>query len=126
MVERLNQIAAFAGRNRCNVAFPVIRKEGARAGLIKPLQLELREKKNAAQDELAHARRVSLGIGERQRRAPRASKDQPSIDVQVFAQFFDISDEMPSGVVFEAGVRSAATATALIKKDDAIGCGIEE
>ena len=60
------------------------------------------------------------GVGQRQRRAPRAAEQLPALDPQVRAQPLHVGDQVPGGVVLEAGVRQRAAAAALVEQDDAI------
>src|SRR5882672_1248583 len=68
---------------------------------------------------------MSLGISERERATPRTTEDLPRRDFQMRAQTFDVLNEMPGCILFEACVRSALPGTALIEKHDAIDLGIE-
>ena len=61
-----------------------------------------------------------------ERRSPRSAKHQPLVDREVLAQQFHVRDEVPRGVFFEAGVRPAAPATALVEHDDAVPARVEK
>ncbi len=65
------------------------------------------------------ALRVRLGIGERQRRAPRAAEHQPAVDAAGAAQPFEVGDEVRRGVVGELGERRRAPGAALVEQHDA-------
>ena len=64
--------------------------------------------------------RVFLGVGERERRAPRPTENQPALDAEVFAQLLHVGDEMPGRVVDEARVGAAAPASALVEHHDPV------
>jgi hypothetical protein len=42
---------------------------------------------------------VRLGVGERQRAAPRSAEDEPALDLEVLAQPLDVGDEVGGRVV---------------------------
>ncbi len=120
------QIAALRFGDGRDVVLPRIGIERGRAALVEPVDLALAQEKNPAQHELGRDVRVLLRIRERERRAPRATKDLPPRNVEMGPQRFHVRDEIPRGVVVEARVRDAATAPALIEEDDAIRAGVEE
>jgi hypothetical protein len=90
------------------------------------VQLARPEQEDAAQHQLAHHFRVTLRVGERQRAAPRAAEHLPAADREVLAQRLDVRDQVPRGVVDEAGVRRALAAAALIEQHDAMPRRIPE
>ncbi len=69
---------------------------------------------------------MSFRVGESQRGAPRSAEYEPPLDSEMLAQFLHVFDEMPRGVVHEAGVGPALAAATLVEQDDAIALGIEE
>lgn len=69
---------------------------------------------------------MSLGVSKRERAAPRAPEDEPLIDAEMFAELFDILDQMPGRVVIERSVWDASPCTALLEKNYAISFGIEK
>src|SRR3954462_7298848 len=69
---------------------------------------------------------MRLGVGERERAAPRPSEHEPAIDAEVYAQGFDVGHQVPGGVVDQRGVRLALAATALVEEHDAIAFWVEE
>jgi len=77
-----------------------------------------------------HPARVSelvlRGIGEGERRAPRAAEDLPLVDAEFFADRLDVGDQVPGGVVLEACGRLALAAPALVEQHDAIFLRVEE
>ena len=86
---------------------------------------------DAGEDDLAHLSWTLLGIGERQRRAPRAAPHEPTIDTDVVAQPFDVGDEVGSGVRRQVrgrlrSMRRAAATLALIELHDEVTLGIEQ
>jgi hypothetical protein len=48
------------------------------------------------------------------------------LNIEVFAQPLHVGDQVPGRILFETRVRPAAAAATLVKKNDAIACGIEE
>src|SRR4029079_15015132 len=104
----------------------MVGKDRAGASLIEPLQLELRQHEDAAQDQLADLLRMLLRVRERERRAPRAAEPQPALDAEMRPQLLDVRHQVPSGVVDQAGVRPAAPTAAVIAQHDAIRIAIEE
>ena len=96
-----------------------------------PVSLHAPSRGDAPQDHLRDPVRVRLGVGERQRAAPRSAPHQPPVDVEVRAQQLHVRDEVLRGVGPEidvrlARVRRAPTAVALIEQHDAIGGRIEQ
>ncbi len=69
---------------------------------------------------------MPLRIGQGQGRPPGAAEQHPLLDAQVLTQSLDVLDQVPGGVVFQAGIGRGATAAALVEGDDAIEVGIEE
>ena len=68
---------------------------------------------------------MRFSICQCERAAPGTTKDLPAIDAEVFAYTFNILDEVPGGVVFEIGVRSALAGSALIEEHHAISLRIK-
>jgi hypothetical protein len=92
-----------------------------------PLQFEVSNGKNAAKNQTAYTLGMLLRVCESQRRAPRAAKDKvPLWDIQVFAESFDIGNQMPGRVVVGASIWTRLSAAALIKQDYAIMLWVEE
>ena len=81
---------------------------------------------HAAQHQAQNAVRTGAGIGERQRRAPGPAKGEPFVHAQMDAQLLDVVDEMSGGIVFQRGIGTGASATALIKDNDAVAARIKE
>src|SRR5437764_12851103 len=67
---------------------------------------------------------MSLGISQRKCAAPRTAEYLPLVDAEVLAQFLDITDEIPGGVLFDRCMRRALPRTTLIEQHDAIGVWI--
>src|SRR5262249_29677713 len=63
---------------------------------------------------------MRLGVGERERRAPRATEHLPALDAEVLAQLLDIVDEMPCRVLIDASMRRGAAAATLVEQHDAV------
>src|SRR2546430_13134851 len=58
-----------------------------------------------SQHELGNPLRVSLGVGKRKRRAPRAAEHQPAFDPEMLAQTLDVFHQMPGGIVDRKSTR---------------------
>ena len=86
------QVVALGGIDRADEILPVVRKQAARPGLIEPGYLMRSAEKYASQDESPHTLSVGLRIGQRERRSPRSTKNQPAVDTQVLANPLQIRD----------------------------------
>ncbi|KAG1250030.1 hypothetical protein G6F65_018886 [Rhizopus arrhizus] len=53
-------------------------------------------------------------------RSTTATEHLPAIDLQVLAQFFDIGNQVPGGVVHQIGVWGGTAGAALVEQDDAV------
>ena len=107
-------------------ALPLVREHFRHAELIVPVELRPGQRVDAAQHQLADPLRMRLGIGQRQRRAPRAAEHQPFVEAGHLAQPLDVGDEMPGRVGLEAGVRRRLAAAALVEQDDVVELRIEQ
>ncbi|MNJ37153.1 hypothetical protein D3C77_319620 [compost metagenome] len=125
LVEGLDQVATLLGRNRCDVVLPVIGEQAAGASLVEPLDLLRAAQEDAAQDQAMHALGVGLGVGQGQGRAPGAAEQHPFFDAQVLADALQVFDQVPGGVVFQAGMGGRTATAALVEGDDAVQVGIE-
>ena len=98
-----DHVAAFSFRNQAQVRFPVVWEYRARAltVFIKPANLFWPAQKDSAQDQSAHSFRMRLRVSERQRATPRSAEYEPLIDTEVFADLFDVLDQMLGRVVVE-------------------------
>jgi hypothetical protein len=68
-----------------------------------------------------------LGVCQGQGGAPATAKDEmPFWDVEMFAQSFDVGNEVPCRVVFGAGMRLGFTGAALVEEDYTVFFGVEE
>ena len=70
-------------------------------------------------------------VCKRERAAPRPAQHEPASDVQALTQQLDVGEEVPGGIAREVGVRRArvrlaASATALVEEDYAVGLRVEE
>src|SRR5690606_6862617 len=88
--------------------------------LVEPADLSIAEEEDASEDEFAHALGVAFGIGNRERRAPRATHELPALDPEVVTQALHIVEEMLCGVLVQARVRRRSSAAALIEENDAV------
>src|SRR5262249_5795018 len=109
-----------------DVILPGVGEEGVGAALVEPVDLLLAQHEDTAQHELGDALGVLLGVRERERAAPGAAEHLPAIDLEVLAEALHVGDEVPGGVVVEAGVGPALAAAALVEQDDAVSLGVEE
>jgi len=69
---------------------------------------------------------VRLRVGQRQRSAPGAAKQDPGVDVQVAAQLLEIGHQRLRGVVLQAAARRGGAAAALVHQHDAPVLRVEE
>jgi hypothetical protein len=69
---------------------------------------------------------VRLSVGKCERAAPRAAKHKPLLDAELFANLFDILDEMPRRIVFKRSMRAAAACATLFEENHAVGIRIKE
>jgi hypothetical protein len=69
---------------------------------------------------------MRLGVRQPQGGAPRSTKHHPTFDAEVFAQAFDIRDQILRVVTFEFGMRPRMPASALVEQYCAVTLGIEE
>ena len=66
-------------RHALDAALPFEGEQHAHA-LVDPVHLLARAEEDAAQHEREDAVRMRLGVGERQRRAPGAAREDPALD----------------------------------------------
>ena len=69
---------------------------------------------------------MCLGIGQRERRTPRAARHNPLLDPEVIAQLFDVFDQQLGVIECDARVGLRQSGTALIIHDEIVGRGIVE
>src|SRR5581483_7146037 len=70
--------------------------------------------------------RMGFGVGERERGAPRPTKDEPTLDAEVRAQALHVLDQVPRRVIHETRVGPALAAAALVEEDDSVAFWVEE
>ncbi|MNI53477.1 hypothetical protein D3C73_1083120 [compost metagenome] len=126
LVEGVEQITTFLWRDRSDVVLPVIREQAAGALLIHPVNVLRTGQENPTQDQAVDALGMGLRVSQRQGRTPGTAEHHPLVDAQVQADPLQVCDQIPGGVVFQAGVRGGAAATALVEGDDAVQVGIKE
>lgn len=102
-----------------------ISEQEARPLLVEPQQLLSSQGEDTSEDQSQAAIRVRLRIGERQRRAPRSSKDDPAVDAEVLSQLLDVLYEMPGRVLLKRGVRGRLSRASLVEQDAAVVRGIK-
>ena len=127
----LDQPRALEHGDRRQIALPPVGEDRRGAALVEPLQLVASQGEDAAQDDLAHGIRVALGVGQRERRAPRAAEDLPLLDAEVAPQQLDVGDQVPGGVEAQVGVGRAHVgrglpAAALVEQHDPVLLRVEE
>ena len=107
---------------------PLLGEESS-ALVVEPMDVGRPRQSHRSEYELADGVRVALGVGERQRRAPREAPDEPAFDREVGSQSLEIGDQMLRRVRGEIRLvvdgRQAATGAALIEQDDPIRGRIE-
>ena len=113
-----HHVAALGLGDRRQEALPFVGEHFRHAELIVPVELGPGQRVDAAHHQLADPLRMRLGIGQRQRRAPRAAEHQPFVEAGHLAQPLDVGDQMPGRVGVEAGMRRRLAAAALVEQDD--------
>ena len=127
LVVRRHQVAALGFGDGGQVIFPAIGEQPRRAFLVEPLHFGAAQREDAAHHQFADVPRMRFGVGQRQRRAPRAAEHQPLVGAHDFgAQALDVGHQVPGGVVVQAGVRRRAAAAALVEQQHVVALGIEE
>ena len=119
------QVAAFGLGDEAGEVAPGLGKDVADA-VQEPVDLGRAAEEDAAQHEGEAALRMVLGVGERERRSPRAAEDDPALDAQVLAQALDVGHEVGRGVGLEAAQRRRAAGAALVVDHDAVVRRVEE
>jgi len=69
---------------------------------------------------------MRLCISKCKRRAPRTAKDVPFIDFEVLAKTFEVFDQIPGRVFFQARTRCRFSGSSLIQEDDLVLMWVEE
>ena len=116
-------------RHAAPEAVPVGREEAAHPA-VEPVDVRAPGHRDAEEDDLRHALGVPLGVGEDQRRPPRAAVEEPPLDAEVLAQPLHVGDEVVGRVRRHvdrgvARVREAAAAATLVEQDDAVSLRVE-
>ena len=122
----VQHVAALGVRQHLDELGPRVGKEVARAVLVEPIQLGGGRAEDAAQDQAADTLGMRLRVGQRQRAAPRATKEHPTLNADELAQPLDVGDQVPGRILAQIGVRCAATAAALVKEDHAKALRIKQ
>ena len=91
-----------------------------------PVHIRLTGQKDTAQNQTETGLAMPAGVGQRQRRAPGATEDQPAFDMQMRSQAFDVVDQGVGVIVLALPVGPAFAATALIEQADAVTGWIEK
>src|SRR5215212_5747400 len=99
-----DEVAALLCGDDLLELLPHVRKYPARALLIEPAYLLRPAQEDAAQSERAHALRVRLGVGERERAPPGAAEDLPRVNAQAHAYLLDVLDQVPGRVPLQLRV----------------------
>jgi hypothetical protein len=122
----LDEVVSFGQRDGSEEFFEEVGKKMVGAILIKPAELFLPREENAAHDERLDSGGMSLGVSESQRTAPRTTEDDPAIDMEVAPKLFNVGDEIPGSILFQASMGGRFAASPLVKEDDPVEVGIEE
>src|SRR5688572_14833900 len=69
---------------------------------------------------------MRLRVAESQGAAPRTAEDHPAIDAEMGPEPFDVVDQVPRRIGFEARVRRALTTAPLVEENEPVGARIEE
>ena len=104
-VIRRHQVVTFICRDRRYIILPKVGINPGGALLVKPADFLFSDGEDTPQHQLAHALRMPLRVGQCQRAAPRTAKYQPLAHSKHDAQPLDVGHQIPSRVVFKAGVR---------------------
>ena len=75
---------------------------------------------DAAQDQMRDPFGMPDPVDQRQRRPPGSAEDLPLFDFQVFANCLHVADQVPCGVLFEAGIGRTQPTASLMEHDDAV------
>src|SRR5690606_38291607 len=122
-----DKVITLVFRTWGNIAFPVVGKQAGCAFLVEPAQFRLAHRKYTADNQCAYALWMCLGIGKAESGAPGATEDQHLVGLQYLAaQPFHVIDQMPGGIVFEAGVRRRSAAATLIEQQHLVAGRVEQ
>ena len=116
---------------------PLLRRQVAEEGRVRigehraqsmqePVHLRPPAQEHAAQHQTAHPVRMRLRIGQRQRRTPGPTKQQPPLDPEVSAQRLDIGHQVRRRVLRQAAERAGTPGTPLIEDHHAPKARVEE
>ena len=108
---------------------PRLREVAADAS-VQPVDLGPPARGHARDDDLRHALRMPLGVGQDQRRSPGAAEQEPALDPEVLTESLHVCEQVLGGVRAHVGVRiacvrSAAPGAALVEEHDAIAVLVE-
>src|SRR6185295_15272190 len=121
-----DHVAPFVERNKTLEFAKRLGIDPAASILVEPAKLGSGEKKDTAQNHCGDAFGVFLGVGQSQRRPPRAAEELPATNAKLASDTLDIVDKIRCRVVFERSIRRRASAAALIEENDAKAIGIVE
>lgn len=121
-----DDVVSFRRWYRFNKVLPGLRKNTCRPSVKEPVNVLVATEKNSTQYQSQYRFRVGLGIGQCKRGTPRTAEHNPALDFQELANFLKIGDQVPGSIILETCMGSRFSATALVKKYDAIGLGVEE
>jgi hypothetical protein len=128
---RLHDVTvAFVGGNARAEGRPLRWEQRRDATSEPPVGLGSTTGRDTPEDDLPDPVRMRLGVGERQRAAPRPAEQQPPLDLELVAEQLHVRDEALRRVRGKidlrlAGVRRAVTASALIEQHDPVRGRIE-
>ena len=101
LVIGVDHVASLGRRDDADIILKRIGEDPAASLLIEPFELASPQREDASEHERGHAVGMRLGIGERERRPPRAAEHLPALDAEMLAQTLDVVDQIPGGVRLE-------------------------
>ena len=83
-------------------------------------------KRHAAHHQCETAIRMSLGIGDRQRRAPGTAEHDPALDPEHGSEYLHVGDQVPRRVLAQFAQGCRAPGSALVEADEAVVVGVKQ
>ena len=92
----------------------------------KPIEVRLTRQEGASQNQSCDTIRMRLRQQEGQRRPPRPSEHQPSINTQIGTDKLEVTEKMRGRVVIQFPLRRGPPSAALIQQNDPVDRRVEE